>query len=132
VTAFYGVLQRSTGRLTYVNAGHEHPLLLHPDGTLTSLDSRGRFLGMIEELELPEYTAELRSGHRLLLFSDGVPDAVNRDGHQFGRWRLANLMRAQQNRPARVIVDNIAATLRNWSGGGSQFDDLTFMVVEAK
>ena len=132
VTAFYGVLERSTGRLTYANAGHERPLLLHPDGSLTTLQSRGRFLGMIEGLSLNEYQVDLRPGHRLVVFSDGVVDALDRRGEQFGHERLGRLLLRQTGRSAGTIAKALADDLDAWADAGAQFDDITFLVVEAR
>ena len=84
VTAFYGVLHRPTGRLRYVNAGHERPLLCRPGAGITTLPSRGRFLGMMNPLVISEQETMLLPGDRLLLFSDGATDAVNGKGDAYG------------------------------------------------
>ena len=77
VTAFYGVLHRPSGLLTYVRAAQERPLLLRPGQPVVELPGDGRFLGMMPDLSLTRTSGVFASGDRLLLFSDGVPDAVN-------------------------------------------------------
>ena len=131
VTAFYGVLHRPSGRLTYVLAGHEHPLLISPNGTVRKLDGRGRFLGMLENLELDEYEVQLKPGDRLLIFSDGVPDATNGGGQQYGYERLTNFLEVNHQMKAQELVDGLAADVAHWSGNTPAFDDLTLLALEA-
>ena len=87
ITCFYGELDPATGRLIYVNAGHNPPYLYDGDGRRT-LDSTAVVLGMLDDMPFPEASAELRAGARLLLYTDGVTEAENRSGDQFGVERL--------------------------------------------
>jgi serine phosphatase RsbU (regulator of sigma subunit) len=130
VTAFYGVLERGSGRLTYVSAGHERPLLIRPGQGIRKLDGRGRFLGMIENLDLTEYDIQLIRGDRLLMFSDGVPDATNMKGQQFGYDRLTAFLEANQSLPAETLVNNLAEEIASWCGDAPPFDDLTLLALE--
>jgi len=130
VTAFYGVLHRPSGLLTYVTAGHERPLLIKPDGGVQKLEGQGRFLGMIEMLELEEYTVQLNSGDRLLIFSDGVPDATNPSGQQYGYERLSDYLNAHRHLRAQALVDGLAANVADWSESAPAFDDLTLLALE--
>jgi phosphoserine phosphatase RsbU/P len=132
VTAFYGVLHRPSGRVTYVRAGHEHPLLARPGQPVVLLPGEGRFLGMIEELELQEYEVVLRPGDRLVLYSDGVTDAIDSQGKLFGRERLLAVVHAARALPAQQIVQQILGAVGGWCRGTPPFDDLTLLVVEAR
>lgn len=132
ITAFYGVLHCPTGQLTYVRAGHEKPLLFRPGQPVDTLVSKGRFLGMMDELDIKEYTFQLQPGDRLMLYSDGVSDATNSTGDMFGCSRLKECLERNGNLPARKIVHQIVKTTATWSQGTAQFDDLTLLVVEAK
>ena len=89
LTAFYGVLHRPSGRLTYIRAAHERPYLVHPGREVLALPGGDRFLGMIPDLTLTEETIELKPGDRLIMFSDGVPDAVNEAEESYGNQQLA-------------------------------------------
>jgi serine phosphatase RsbU (regulator of sigma subunit) len=130
VTAFYGVLYRSSGVLRYVSAGHERPLLIRNDGVLDQLEGDGRFLGMLDPLELVEFEIKLEPGDRLVIFSDGVPDAVNEAGEQYGYRRMRAYMESNQDLPAKFLADGLAADVAEWRGNAPAFDDLTLLVLE--
>jgi serine phosphatase RsbU (regulator of sigma subunit) len=130
VTAFYGVLHRPSGRLTYISAGHELPLLIRPGEGIGEIDGKGRFIGMIENLELKEFEVTVKTGDRLLIFSDGVPDATNMDGVQYGYERLKRFLNRQQGVPIQQMIDLLAADIAAWTGNAPPFDDLTLLAVE--
>ncbi len=130
VTAFYGVLHRPSGKLVYVTAGHERPLLVRPGKGVIRLEGRGRFLGMIEMLELNEYEIYLRKGDRLIIFSDGVPDATNNRAQQYGYDRMITYLAANSHLPIRNLVDGLAADVAQWRGTAPAFDDLTLLGLE--
>jgi serine phosphatase RsbU (regulator of sigma subunit) len=131
VTAFYGVLERSTGTITYVVAGHERPLLVRPGAGVIRLEGNGRFLGMIQELDLDEFTFVLQPGDRLVLFSDGVPDATDDSGAQYGYDRLIKILETNQYLPAQGLVDTITLDVDSWRGTSQAFDDLTLLILES-
>lgn len=130
LTAFYGVLHRPSGALTYVRAAHEKPLLLQSDGTAVFLEGGDRFLGMLPELQLNELQTVLSGGDRLLVFSDGVPDAVNQRDEAFGYRRLMENSAQCQSSSAKALVESIVAKVDEWSEGAETFDDLTLLAVE--
>jgi sigma-B regulation protein RsbU (phosphoserine phosphatase) len=130
VTAFYGVLHRPSGELTYVSAGHERPILIPADGPLEQLEANGRFLGMLDPLELAEYSVRLRPGDRLMVFSDGVPDAVDESGTQYGYQRMRDFLRTNRTWPIKFLVDGLASDVAQWQGSLPAFDDLTLLMLE--
>jgi len=130
VTAFYGVLHRPTGQLTYVLAGQERPLLLRNGRAPQTLSGNGRFLGMLEELQLSEFTIQLEPGDRLLIFSDGVPDAVNPAGVQYDYERLTAVLHRNQTDRATELIGRIVDDLHNWTRGTAPFDDITLLAVQ--
>ena len=132
VTAFYGVLCLSSGKLTYIRAAQERPLLVRHGQPATQLPGEGRFLGMLPELSLQEYSIKLRPNDRLLLFSDGIPDAVNRFDEPYGNHRLVQSFTRAAHLPANDLVLAIADTVAQWSQGAATFDDLTLLVVEVE
>ena len=132
VTAFYGVLHCPTGRLTYVRAGHELPLLFRPGQPVDTISSVGRFLGMIDNLDLEEYTFKFQPGDRLVLYSDGVPESTNVSGDQFGNERFMECLSKNGKLTATQIVNQIVKTTNTWTHGRDQFDDLTLLVIEAR
>ena len=130
VTAFYGVLNRPSGRLTYIRAAQERPLLVRQGQPASQLPGEGRFLGMLPELSLEEYSILLRPSDRLLLFSDGVPDAVNELDEAFGNQRLVQSFTRAARLPAHECLQEVVDSVAQWTRGAAAFDDLTLLVVE--
>jgi serine phosphatase RsbU (regulator of sigma subunit) len=136
VTAFYGVLHRPSGRLTYVRAGHERPLLARPgaDPVVTTLGGDGRFLGMWPALSLTETAVTLQPGDRLVLYSDGLPDAVNPAGVHYGLPRLQQTLSQAITAGAAptpsALVDHLIQDVSRWRQNADPFDDLTLLIVE--
>ncbi len=130
LTAFYGVLHRPTGRLTYVRAAQERPLWVRPGRKIEALPGNGRFLGMLDGLQLAEYEMQLQPGDRLVLFSDGVPDAINLAEEQYGLERLTAVVAEAAHLPAAPLAAHIAQELTIWMQDAPLFDDLTLLVVE--
>lgn len=128
ITCFYGELDPSTGRLTYVNAGHNPPYLYDAAGRRT-LDATGIVLGMIDGMPFTEGSAELTAGSRLLLYSDGVTEAENKDGEQFGEDRLEATMAEPMRAEPAGAVDSLMATVGRFRGTARQSDDITIMLV---
>ncbi len=132
VTAFYGVLHRPTRQLTYVRAAHDRPLLIHRGSEPTFLTGDGRFLGMIEELELTEHVLTLARGDALILFSDGLPDALNDSGDNYGLERLQDLASMCVGLSAGDLVGIIWKDVSSWIGEAPLFDDLTVLVLKSE
>ncbi|MFN2121981.1 MAG: PP2C family protein-serine/threonine phosphatase [Candidatus Promineifilaceae bacterium] len=130
LTAFYGILHRPSCRLTYVRAAQEKPLLLRSGEPITALEGGDRFLGMIEDLTLNEYQISLQQGDKLILFSDGVPDAANKDLESYGYGRLAESGERQQHLSAAELVKVLVDDIDRWTMAAEAFDDLTLLAVE--
>jgi serine phosphatase RsbU (regulator of sigma subunit) len=128
VTCFYGELDPASGRLTYVNAGHNPPYLLDRDGRRT-LDPTAVVLGMIDGMPFPEASAELRAGSRLLLYTDGITEAEDKAGDQFGVERLEAAIGGPGRSEPASALDAIIATVARFRGTARQSDDMTMMLV---
>ncbi|NTU66281.1 MAG: SpoIIE family protein phosphatase, partial [Chloroflexi bacterium] len=129
VTVFYGVLHLETWHLRYVRAGHDRPLVLHRDGTLEALPGAGRFIGMLDDLEIEECSIDLRRGDRLIMFSDGVVDARNAADERFGSDRLAAVVTSCVAGQVEGVVDAIMDDVLTFQGDMPQFDDITLLVA---
>ncbi len=129
VTAFYGVLHLDTRHMTYVRAGHDRPLLLHRDGTLDILPGAGRFIGMLDDLDIEEYSLDLHSGDRLIMYSDGVVDARSSADERFGSDRLVEVVKAHPLAEAETISTAIMQSVLAFQGDMPQFDDITLLVA---
>jgi serine phosphatase RsbU (regulator of sigma subunit) len=129
VTAFYGVLHLDTRHLTYARAGHDRPLLLHHDASLEVLPGAGRFIGMLDDLEIEEYSIQLHGGDRLIMISDGVVDARNAADERYGSDRLAGAVKACPEAGAEALCDAIMHSVLAFQGDAPQFDDITLLVA---
>jgi predicted permease len=131
-TFFYAQLEERTGRLRYVNAGHNPPYLVRRADSgveITELGAGGTVLGLFDEAAYEDAEVELRSGDLLVAFTDGVTEAVNADGEDFGEERLKELLQASVGAPAEEVSAKLSERMRQWGAGAEQHDDLTFVVV---
>lgn len=131
VTAFYGVLEPDSGRLRYVNAGHNPPFLLSTQKgkPVDRLYRTGMALGILKEASWQQKIVKLNQGDVLLLYTDGITEALNRRGEQFGEKRLQQVIRPAAGRPAKEILEAVLAEVRNFTGGASAQDDITLMAL---
>jgi sigma-B regulation protein RsbU (phosphoserine phosphatase) len=129
VTAFYGVLHLDTRHLTYVRAGHDRPLVLHRDGTYNVLEGAGRFIGMLDDLKIEEYSIDLHRGDRLIMVSDGIVDARNAADERYGADRLAEVVKSCAGAAAETLATTIMDQVLAFQGDAPQFDDITLLVA---
>jgi sigma-B regulation protein RsbU (phosphoserine phosphatase) len=131
VTLFYGVLDTGKKTITYVNAGHNPPLVLSKKGgDIVMLAAKGIALGIMSDITLEEKEVPLREGDVVILFTDGVTESINRKQEQFGQERLIKLIEENRTLSAREIVNKIEQKVAAFSEGQSQFDDLTLVAVK--
>ncbi len=130
VTAFYGVLNIPSGQLTYVNAGHNPPMLLHSDGTLVELKAGGPLLGVMPEADFRRAKAELEPGAILCLFTDGITEAGGDTGEEFGEQRVERVLRRFADQPAGAIEREIEREAVEFTKGRGTLDDRTVVVVK--
>ncbi len=132
VTFFWGCLDRQSRRLTYVNAGHNHPFLLRADGSMERLDRGGMILGVLETvMAYEEGVVDLGAGDIMVLFTDGVSEAMDAGSHEYGEDRLEAVIRRAGSRGAQVLIDEIHSDVLAHAGRAPQSDDITMMVVRA-
>lgn len=132
VMAFYGVLHRPSGELKYVIAGHQQPLVARADGSIETLKGHGSFLGMFEAIDVHEYHTVLASGDCLVLFSNGVTDAMSADGRQYGRQRLVQAIASVKNKSAETVAEAIINDISSWCADKALIDDLALLIVSAR
>lgn len=128
-TFFYGVLDSRSHRLTYCNAGHDSPFLFSRSRAPSRLDSGGTVLGFMRGVEFEEGTVTLEPGDALVIFSDGVTEALNEEGEHFGEDRLCDLLNGILDNPAADILDRVRSHVRDFTGATQQSDDITVVVV---
>jgi sigma-B regulation protein RsbU (phosphoserine phosphatase) len=130
VTLLYGVLNPETMTLTYVNAGHNPPVLFRKDGTQEHLNGTGIALGAMEESEYQEATVALAPGDVLVCYTDGVTEAINGGEEQFGVARLSTTVQECQDRPPEQIINTVFEAVNGFCGNEPQFDDMTLLVLK--
>ncbi len=137
-TFVYARLHGETGALTTINAGHNFPIVIRRDGSMTRLEKGGTVVGMFPEdilidiAEFQQETVRLHSGDTLLFYTDGVTDALNSDGEPYEEKRLCNLVRQMRHADASEICSEIRDAVAEFQGDTRQFDDLTLLVLKRK
>jgi len=131
VTAFYGILDPATGVLTYCNAGHPPPYLMYAQNTdeVRALRRTGMPLGIEANAAWKPETVQLSPGDVLLLYTDGITDALDEQDEFFQPERLLEVVQASLGRSAQEIQDALLAEVHQFMGQGPQFDDITLLVV---
>ena len=131
VTAFYAILDATNKTLAYTNAGHNPPLLLDKDGNPKFIDRGSLPLGMFRDTRYHEYYLTTEPGEVLVLYTDGVTEAQNQQGEEFGRERLAEAVIANRPRGARDLITAVQKIVIEWTDGRGATDDVTFFVIKA-
>ena len=131
VTGFYGILEPENGMLTYANAGHNPPFLIHGNGEVSvqALARTGIAMGIEEESTWRQDSVYIQPGDVLILYTDGIPDAQNEDGAFFDEERIIEIAAAHLGQPAHEIQSAILEEVQKFVGSIPQFDDITLMVL---
>jgi sigma-B regulation protein RsbU (phosphoserine phosphatase) len=129
ITFFYGELDPGEGRLRYVNAGHNYPLLRHADGQLEPLVEGGLMLGFAEDMEFVQGEAVMSPGDALLLYSDGVSEAFDTNQEEFGEDRLQEAWRRHGTLPPLECIGKLMAEVEAFRASAMQSDDITLVVL---
>ncbi len=127
-TVMYGMLSPD-GRLTYCNAGHNPPVLLGRNG-IRRLETGGLILGLFPQATYEEETLELEDGDTLVVFSDGVTEALNAAGDEYGEERLLPCLLEQGSSTPEAMLDRILASVRTFAASAAQNDDVTALVLK--
>lgn len=131
VTLFYGVLDVASGRLSYGRAGHNPPVHFRgARGRPEYLNADGIVLGIVEDAHFEEREVILRPGDLLVLYTDGVTEAIDATEQEFGLERLVRTVESHEESSASAIVEAVNDSVSRFSSGLSQFDDLTLMVIK--
>lgn len=131
VTLFFARLDPSAGTITYVNAGHDPPLFYRAgEAQPARLTRTGLLLGMTEDARYEQRTVTLAPGDFILCYTDGVTDALDGDGREFGIERLQQVVLEHRHAPATAIVNAVEQALADFSGGGTPFDDVTILTIK--
>ena len=133
VTLFYAVYDPEQGTLTYANGGHNPPLLVHSDGSSEELPMTGGIaLGLVPDFEFEEHTVRLTPGDALIMYSDGVTEAMNEDQEEFGVHRLVDTFEASPPVDAEGTTGRVFEAVHQFAGDADQSDDITCLVLHRR
>ncbi|MBI4904033.1 MAG: SpoIIE family protein phosphatase [Acidobacteria bacterium] len=128
-TFFYAKLNETTRELRYVNAGHNPPYLLR-EGKEETLPRTGLVIGMFDKALYEERSLSLRQGDLLFVFTDGLTEARNASGEDFGEERLVDLLKNCAAEPADAVAAHVSEGVKLWMGETPAHDDITFLVMK--
>jgi sigma-B regulation protein RsbU (phosphoserine phosphatase) len=129
-TLFYGMLDTEQHKLCYCNAGHNWPFLFKANGELLRLDVGGPVLGIIEDFPYSGDSVQLDPGDLLVIFSDGITEAINDKEIMFDEKNLEEIIRKNQTRSSVEIIDSIVRSVDAHAGDAAQTDDMTLVVLK--
>jgi Serine phosphatase RsbU, regulator of sigma subunit len=132
VTLFYSELDARTHELTYINAGHNSPILVRSGGEVTRLDIGGFPVGITSDGDYREGWVNLGPGDVLLIYSDGASESLDERGEEFGEALLIDIVQKNRTRTAAGIRDRVEEALTRFVGKAKPVDDLTLVIVKRK
>ena len=128
-TLFYARLGLDDGRLTYVNAGHMPPLLVEADGEWRLLETGGPPVGLLGDSLYRSETITLQPGSLLLLYTDGVTEALSPEDEELGIGPLAELLVSRRTEPAKAVIAAVLELVHDFQGGREASDDTTVIAI---
>lgn len=130
VTVIYAVYSPSTGTFMYANGGHNPPLIIHKDGSSTLLPPIGGIaLGIAPGMMFPQDTVTLEPGDTLMLYTDGVTEAMNADREEFGMERMQQVFADQPPANSKEATEMIFEAVHAFAGDTPQSDDITCLTI---
>ena len=133
VTAWMGILQISTGVLTYSNAGHDPPLVMKPGGEFEQIaTSKNLMLAGMDGIKYKQSTIRMNPGDRLFLYTDGITEANDVKGEQYGKDRLLARLNELSGETPEDTLTHIKEDIDVFAGSEPQFDDITMLMLQVK
>jgi sigma-B regulation protein RsbU (phosphoserine phosphatase) len=130
-TAFIAEYDPATRLMTYVNAGHNNPILRRKTGAMERLDTGGMPLGIMDEAPYASATVTLEAGDWLAVFTDGVVEAENNNQEEYGEIRFMTMINAGVMLSPEMMLSSIMVDLARFTGDAPQHDDITCMLIKA-
>jgi sigma-B regulation protein RsbU (phosphoserine phosphatase) len=128
-TFFYGEYQPATRQFTYVNGGHNPPMVFR-NGEVMRLEDGGPVVGLFKPARYSQANLELAAGDVLLFYTDGISEAMNSIDEEWGEERMMETVRASKHRTALEMIDEIMQAADAFAAGAPQHDDMTVMIVK--
>jgi len=131
ITMFYAKYSSATGRLTYANAGHNHPMICRKGlNACIELDAEGLILGVKQSVVFEERVIELYKGDVLFFYTDGLTEATNPEGEMFQNWRVCSHLATVSDLPVKDIIDSFYRTVTEFTGSTTLQDDISLVVLK--
>ena len=131
VTVFYAIYNFKTGEIEYCNAGHNSPYIIRKDGQVECLPLSGNcMIGAIEGLDFVEGKTQLDKNETLVLFTDGVNEAVNTSFEEYGDQRFMNILGTSKPDDCKGLINNIVTNVKEFTGDAPQSDDITILTMK--
>jgi sigma-B regulation protein RsbU (phosphoserine phosphatase) len=133
LTVFYAIYNTKTGLITYCNAGHNPPHLLRANGTIEELPApKNTIVGAFDNIDFKEDTLQLEHGDTLVMFTDGVTEAMTKTYEEFGTERLDNILSGLVGKGSQEIIETVKAGIKEFVDGAEQSDDITMLVLKRR
>ena len=130
ITFFYAQLDINNNTFTYCNAGHNPPYIIGSNRKVLELMTGGIILGMMADIEFETETLRLKAGDRIVMFTDGITEAMNEKEEEFGEKRLLGFVKDSPDKSAQDIIEGILSEVDSFSGTLPQADDITMVVLK--
>ena len=131
VTIWLAIIDLRTGEGVSVNAGHEHPVLKRANGEYELvIYKHSPIVGMIEDMKYPERTFKLEKGDSIFVYTDGIPEAVNKHEKQYGTDRMLKALNSKDDIEPKAVLKRVAASIKKYTEGVEQFDDMTMLSLK--
>ncbi|MCP4725096.1 MAG: SpoIIE family protein phosphatase [bacterium] len=129
-TFFYCILSPDECEICFTNAGHDPPLLMKKDGSVSMLKAGGPVIGFVDPVEYLQDTMYLEPGEMIVIYTDGVTEAWNSDEVEFGEERFQDLLKEIKDLPSKDIINRVVEEVKIHSDGYPQSDDITMIVIK--
>lgn len=132
ITFFFGLLNVKENTFTYVNAGHNPPVLMSNDGSIKLLEAGGLILGMMPNMPYQQETVALVPGDWIVMYTDGVTEATNNADEEFEEQRLIEIVRVNRDQTAEKMLNELLSKVKDFSEDQPQNDDITMLILKVK
>jgi sigma-B regulation protein RsbU (phosphoserine phosphatase) len=129
-TIFYARLNMTATLLSFISAGHNNPILLRKDGDIEIFKTEDIPIGIYPDYHFNEKIVEISSGDTLIVYSDGIIEAINNDEEQFGEQRLLEIIETNRQSEPAQIIEKIFNGVNNFSQNVQQSDDQTLLIIK--
>ena len=129
-TLFYGIIDTSNDDFHFSNAGHDPPFLINSNNNVTRLTKGGTVLGFMEEYQYEEDSISLNSGDTIIIYSDGITEALDGKNKEFGEDRLLKLIKESIKSSAETLIDKVFDAVKIFVKDVPQSDDITIVVIK--